>query len=158
MRNSLKTGVSFGLTSSIITTLGLMVGLNSATHSRSVVIGGIITIALADAFSDALGIHVSEEFDNTNSVHQVWAATIATFFTKLFFSLTFLVPAIFLHLSHAIIVSLIWGLSVLVVLSYCIAKTQGNNPWKVILEHVFIAMIVIAVTHFLAAWISDIFK
>lgn len=131
MRNSLKTGVSFGLTSGVITTLGLMVGLNSGTHSRSVVIGGIITIALADAFSDALGIHVAEEFDNTNSVHQVWVATIATFFTKLFFSLTFLVPAIFLQLSHAIIVSIIWGLSVLVVLSYCIAKTQGNNPWKV---------------------------
>jgi len=41
MRHSLKTGLSFGLTSGIITTIGLMVGLNSGTHSKLVVIGGI---------------------------------------------------------------------------------------------------------------------
>ena len=56
MKPSFKTGFSFGLTSGVITTLGLMVGLHSGTHSRSVVIGGILTIAVADAMSDALGM------------------------------------------------------------------------------------------------------
>lgn len=59
MRTSWKTGISFGLTSGVITTLGLMAGLYSGTHSRAIVIGGILTIAIADAMSDALGIHVS---------------------------------------------------------------------------------------------------
>ena len=54
MKQSLKTGFSFGLTSGVITTLGLMVGLNAGTHSRLAVIGGIVTIAVADALSDAL--------------------------------------------------------------------------------------------------------
>jgi hypothetical protein len=45
MKLSFKTGLSFGLTSGVITTLGLMVGLHSGTHSRTVVIGGIVTIA-----------------------------------------------------------------------------------------------------------------
>ena len=67
MNHSLKIGVVFGLTSGIITTLGLMVGLHSGTHSRVVVIGGIVTIAIADAFSDALGIHVSEEAENVHT-------------------------------------------------------------------------------------------
>jgi len=62
MRHSITTGFSFGLTSGVITTLGLLVGLNSGTHSKLVVIGGILTIAIADAFSDALGIHISELF------------------------------------------------------------------------------------------------
>ena len=61
MKNSLKKGYSFGLTSGIITTLGLIVGLNSSTGSKLVVIGGIITIAIADAMSDALGMHISQE-------------------------------------------------------------------------------------------------
>jgi len=39
MKHSLKTGFSFGLTSGIITTLGLMVGLHSGTHSRLAVMG-----------------------------------------------------------------------------------------------------------------------
>lgn len=53
IKQSFKTGFSFGLTSGIITTLGLMVGLHSGTHSKLVVLGDILTIAIADAFSDA---------------------------------------------------------------------------------------------------------
>ena len=67
MKKSLKTGISFGLTSGTITTLGLMIGLNSGTNSRGIVIGGILTIAIADSFSDALGIHISEEADHTRT-------------------------------------------------------------------------------------------
>ena len=41
MQEQLRTGMAFGLTSAVITTLGLMVGLHSGTHSRLVVLGGI---------------------------------------------------------------------------------------------------------------------
>lgn len=72
LKGSLKTGLSFGLTSGIITTLGLMVGLHSGTHSKLVVAGGIVTIAVADAFSDALGMHVSQESENQHSSREIW--------------------------------------------------------------------------------------
>jgi len=39
MKQTLKTGLSFGLTSGTITTLGLMVGLHSGTGSKLVIIG-----------------------------------------------------------------------------------------------------------------------
>jgi vacuolar iron transporter family protein len=55
-------GLSFGLTSGVITTLGLIVGLHAGTHSRAAVLGGIFTIAIADSLFDALGIHLAEEF------------------------------------------------------------------------------------------------
>lgn len=58
MKASWTTGFSFGLTSGIITTLGLIVGLHAGTHSRVVVLGGILTITISDAMSDALGIHI----------------------------------------------------------------------------------------------------
>ena len=96
MKDSFRTGISFGLTSAVITTLGLMVGLHSGTHSRIVVLAGILTIAIADAFSDALGIHVSQEADNTRNAQQVWGATIVTFLTKCLFALTFAVPVLFI--------------------------------------------------------------
>jgi len=72
MRHSLKVGFSFGLTSGIITTLGLMVGLHSGAHSKLVLIGGVLTIAIADAFSDALGIHMSEESENRHTTRETW--------------------------------------------------------------------------------------
>ena len=78
MKTSFKTGLSFGLTADVITTLGLMGG-HSGTHSRVVVIGGIVTIAIADAMSDALGIHVSEKSKNSGPMRQIWEATLASF-------------------------------------------------------------------------------
>ena len=83
MKKSLRVGFNFGLTSGIITTLGLIVGLHAGTHSTLVVIGGVLTIAIADSFSDALGIHVSQESENKDS-KTVWEATITTFLTKHF--------------------------------------------------------------------------
>jgi VIT1/CCC1 family predicted Fe2+/Mn2+ transporter len=153
MKNSFKIGLSFGLTSGVITTLGLMVGLNSGTHSRLVVIGGILTIAIADAFSDALGIHISVESSNT-SEKEIWESTISAFLTKLVFASTFIVPALLLELSTAVIASIIWGLSLLSILSYKVAKSQGTKPWKAVAEHLTIAVIVIVLTHYVGLWIS----
>ena len=155
MNHSLKIGFSFGLASGVITTLGLMVGLNSGTHSKMVVLGGILTIAIADAFSDALGIHVSEESEGKHSHKEVWQSTLATFFTKFIFALTFVVPVLLFELSTAVIVAVVWGLLVLSVQSFHIAKK--NEKLKVIFEHLLIAVVVILATHFVGKWISGFF-
>ena len=60
MRLALKKGFSFGLTSGIITTLGLMVGLFSGTASQLAVLGGILTIAVADLKLKAMGINIDK--------------------------------------------------------------------------------------------------
>lgn len=156
MNHSLRTGITFGLTSAVITTLGLMVGLHSGTHSPVVVLGGILTIAIADAFSDALGIHVSEESENIHTAKEIWVSTIATFLAKFLFALTFAVPVLFLSLYTAILVSLIWGMSILAVLSYAMAKSQGDAPLKVMGEHILIALVVIGITHYVGDWVGTL--
>ncbi|MEW5909702.1 MAG: hypothetical protein AB1659_07885 [Thermodesulfobacteriota bacterium] len=156
MKDSLRTGISFGLTSAVITTLGLMVGLHSGTHSKVVVLAGILTIAIADAFSDALGIHISEEAENVHTPKQIWASTIATFAAKFIFAMTFIVPLILLPLSSAIFASLIWGMLILTTLSYVMAKAQGEAPWKIVGEHLMIALVVIAITHWIGDWIGEL--
>ncbi len=153
MRASWITGLSFGLTSGVITTLGLMVGLNSGTHSRPIVIGGILTIAIADAMSDALGIHVSEESKNNSPARQIWESTLATFLAKFVIALTFAVPVLVAPLDQAILISIMWGLFLLAGLSFFIAKTQGIAPWKVIGEHLAIALCVVALTHAVGDWV-----
>ncbi|TAJ22508.1 MAG: hypothetical protein EPO64_13670 [Nitrospirae bacterium] len=158
MKGSLKTGLSFGLTSGIITTLGLMVGLHSGTHSKLVVAGGIITIAVADAFSDALGMHVSQESENQHSAREIWEATVATFLAKFVFALTFLVPILLLPIATAIVAGIIWGLLLLGLLSFSMAKEQQVSPWGVIAEHLVIALVVIAATHYLGHWVQVAFS
>lgn len=158
MKHSLKTGFSFGLTSGIITTLGLIVGLHSGTHSKMVVLGGILVIAIADALSDALGIHVSEESEARHSPKEIWQSTVSTFLAKLIFASTFVIPILLLPLTTAIIASVVWGMFLLSIFSFYLAHKQKIKPWKVILEHLAIAFIVITITHYLGGWVSSIFN
>jgi VIT1/CCC1 family predicted Fe2+/Mn2+ transporter len=158
MKPSLQTGFSFGLTSGIITTLGIIVGLHSSTQSKIVVVGGILTIAIADAFSDALGIHISQETQNKLSHKQVWGATISAFLSKFVFALTFLIPILVFHLTLAVVISIIWGFSVLSALSFAIARKHNKNPWKMVAEHITIGLVVILATFFVGKWIASVFK
>ncbi len=158
MLTAVRTGFSFGLTSGIITTLGLVVGLHSGTHSKLVVIGGILTVAVADAFSDALGIHISEETENKHPGKQVWLATLTTFLTKFLFAITFVIPVFLFELLPAIVTSVAWGLLVLSIFSFWIGKQRKQDPVRVVLEHLVIALIVIVITHFVGDWIAQTFS
>jgi len=156
MNHSIKIGFSFGLTSGIITTLGLVVGLYSGTHSKLIVVGGILTIAIADALSDALGIHISEESENKHSDKEIWQSTASTLLSKFFFALTFIIPIVLFPLPLAIIISIIWGLLILGIFSFWIAKNQKLKRWKAVGEHLLIASVVIIATYFVGSWIKTI--
>jgi len=159
MRISIRKGVGFGLTSGIITTLGLIIGLNSGTHSKLVVLAGILTIAIADAFSDALGIHISEESGHkTTTAREIWESTVSTFLSKFIFALSFIIPVLLFNLNTAIIISLIWGFFLLTIFSYYIARIQRLSPIKAIFEHVLIAIFVVIVTHYVGKGIWIIFS
>jgi len=132
----------------------VIAGLHSSTHSTLVVIGGILIIAIADALSDALGIHISEESEIKHSTREIWESTISTFLSKFVFALTFIIPFLLLSLSAAIIASLIWGFSLIILFSLYLAKQQNLTPYKVVLEHLIIAIIVVVITHYVGDWVS----
>jgi VIT1/CCC1 family predicted Fe2+/Mn2+ transporter len=157
MNLSVLSGVSFGLASGVITTLGLMVGLHAGTHSLSAVAGGIVTIAIADALSDALGMHVAQESQNRYTAREVWLATAVTFVTKFAVALTFLVPVFFLTLDEAVVASVAWGMILIILLSERLARRQGVSPWGVIAEHLLVAIAVVAITHYAGHAIGALF-
>ncbi|MGB5333164.1 MAG: hypothetical protein WBM80_12135 [Woeseiaceae bacterium] len=152
-----RTGLFFGATSGVITTIGLIVGLNSGTKSVIAVLGGILVIAVADAMSDALGIHLAEEADPSTTHDHVWSATIMTFLTKFVFSISFAVPLLLLPLATAVLVSVVWAMLVIVVLSYFLARSQGESPLAIIAEHVGIAMLVVIFSHYIGVWVGETF-
>lgn len=149
MKHPFKTGISFGLTSGIITTLGLMVGLHSGSHSKMVVIGGILTIAIADAFSDALGIHVSEESEEKHTHREIWEATVSTFLSKFIIALSFVAAFFILPLAAAIITNIVWGMLLLIAFNIYLGSKQRTGTWRVVGEHLLIACVVIVLAHYI---------
>ena len=67
-------------------------------------------------------------------------------------------PVLLFELSRAVTVSIIWGILVLTLISYLMAKDQKVNPAKVIFEHLLIAVAVIFITKLLGDFIAIYFK
>jgi len=157
MRRAFRIGFSFGLPSGIVTTLGLIVGLSSITTSHLVIIGGILTIALADSFSDSMGMHFSQESQNHLSHKDVWKSTIFTLLSKFIFSSIFIFPVLIFELNVAILISIFIGLYLIFLISLIIARERKDNPWKVISEHLAITIFVLILTHYVGILISNTF-
>jgi VIT1/CCC1 family predicted Fe2+/Mn2+ transporter len=152
-----RTGIFFGATSGVITTIGLIVGLHAGTQSIVAVLGGILVVAVADASSDAMGIHLAQEADPDSTHDHIWAATIWTFITKLVVALSFALPLLWLPLQTAVIVCVSWGLLVITLLSVYLARVQNGNMLHVITEHLGIAIVVITVSYFIGIWVRTSF-
>jgi VIT1/CCC1 family predicted Fe2+/Mn2+ transporter len=155
--HQLITGISFGLTSGTITALGMIVGLDSATSSKLVVVAGLVVMAVADGLADACGLHVAEESEldgggPKHSQKEVWLTTAFTFFSVCGFILTFAIPILLFPLETAIPIDIAWGMFLLIVFNFHIAKIKGENPIKIILEHVLIAVVVIIISY----WIGNL--
>lgn len=84
-------------------------------------------------------------------------STLSTFLSKAIFTLTFIVPLLLVRLPIAVSINVVWGLLLLGLFSFFIAKEQRASPWKVIVEHVVIALVVITLTHYVGDWISRTF-
>jgi vacuolar iron transporter family protein len=146
MKNSIKVGLDFSITSAIITTLGLMVGLNASTQSTIIVIGGLLTIAIADSMSDALGIHIAQEGNKKISHKEVWESTLSAFLGKFFIVILLIMPIIFLGLANAVIINVTIGLFVIGYISYKMALERKDNVIHKVVEHLVITIMVIVLT------------
>lgn len=154
---SILKGLSFGIASGIITTLGMMVGLYSGTSSKLAVLGGIITIAVADAFSDAFGIHISEKASTAAERAEIWESTFATFFAKLLFALMFAIPVLLFDLKTAILVSIAWGILLLGLISIMIAKWRKESVFRMVAEHWIMAIVVVLITYYIGQAVAVYF-
>lgn len=156
LKKSLRTGFSFGLTSGIITTLGLIVGLNEGTSSKIAILGGILTIAIADAFSDAFGILTSQEAEN-HTIKQAIYAMVSTFLAKFIFALSFIIPEVLFELPVAMLVSIIWAYAALTGLAILLSQVEKKPLPKIVISHWVITTVVIIATYISGKMIATLF-
>lgn len=149
------TRFSFGTTSAIVTSLAFIVGLSG--NSQLTIIVSLLVFAVADNISDSLGIHVFQESD-LKKPKVVKTTTFSNFFTRFMIVTGFVLIVAFLPIYYAMVVSIIYGISLLSVLSYYIAKERKSSPYLSIFGHVAIAILVIVISYFLRLLIMSFFK
>ena len=68
------------------------------------------------------------------------------------------VASMFQRVLKAIVISVIWGLLLLAAFSYFVARVQAIPPWKVIGEHLLIALCVVVVTYVVGDWVQGLIE
>jgi vacuolar iron transporter family protein len=145
-------GISFGITSAIVTSMGLSLGLDAATATKATIVSGLLIIAVADNISDSLSIHVYQESEGLES-KAAFRATLTNFLARFLASATFV--ALVLLLPEAVMwpVLLVWGLLLLGVLTYLLARARGVAPIPEIAKHIAVAAIVVMLSKALGLFI-----
>ena len=139
--------MSYGISSAVLTTLGIMVGLDSSTQSKVAVVAGITAIAVSDSMSDAMGIYTAKKAERGTTESAAMKNAISVYLTKLAFTLSFLVPFIFLPIQSAIFVSLVWGLMLLSFVSAQIAFVQEESIPKSVGKNLLMATVIIVLAY-----------
>jgi VIT1/CCC1 family predicted Fe2+/Mn2+ transporter len=152
-----QTKFSFGATSGIITNLGIICGLWTGAHPKLAIIGAMLLIAIADNISDSVGIHIYQESELLNT-REIWISTFTNFLARILVSLTFILLVIILPIKPAVICAISWGLLLLAILSYTIAKDEEVNPYLAMFEHVSIAVAIVILSNYIGGFVISKFK
>ena len=134
---------SIGATAAIITSMGLIAGLTQGAAAKTGIITGLLIIAIADNVSDTLALHMYKESEGA-SKRDINLFTYGNFIVRLLLASTFVLIVLFFSSFTAFIISSVWGLVLLAVLSYLIAKSKNTNHWREIIWHLLVAVLVIA--------------
>ena len=147
---------SFGITSAIMTSLAVIIGLSWATNNLTI-IATLLIIAIADNVSDSFGMHVYQESKNISS-KEVKKTTTNNFIARILTTLVFILFVIILSTNLAVIISTIFGLTVLVIISYFISLNRNINPYYMTSRHLALAIILMVSSFVLRYVILTIFS
>ena len=150
------TWISFGGTAAIVTSMGLILGLDAATSSQRTIVSSLLIVALADNLTDSLSVHVYQEAERLES-HQAFMATAANFVTRLLASLSFVALVIVTPRVLLIMVAGLWGFLLLTLLTYRLARARGANVGQEIMRHFAVAATVLLINRLLGTWIANVF-
>jgi len=151
------TKISFGVTSAIVTSLAFIVSLSGNNEPRMPIIGSLLVFAIADNISDSLGIHIFQESDlkKTGTLN---ASTVSNFSARFLIILSFVVVVYLMPIQLAVITSVVWGISILMFLTYQIAIEREAKPLPSMIQHFVIAVLVIIASLLLRSWILSSFS
>jgi len=140
---------SFGAISAVITSLALITNLDVGESSKLDLIRSLCIIAFADNISDSLSMHIHQE-SIFSSFRKVWGMTLANFFARMLVIAVFIGFITSLPPTVAIMSSLVYGYSILILISFLVARKRNVYPGRLIVEHIIITTLVLVLSKYIA--------
>ena len=142
-------GVAFGTTDGLITILGVVIGIASATdNSGAVIIAGLVA-GLANAFGNSFGFYASElaeraehiqENQHVSSMTEARRSTLLAFVHSLGSTILIVAPFALLGLTSAMIVSLILASALLFALGSIVGKFSHASSLRFGIRYVILGI------------------
>lgn len=145
--------VSFGGAAAIVTSMALIAGLNAAGVGRVSVMSALLIAAVADNLTDSLSVHMYQESESLEQ-KEAFIGTISNFGTRLVICLSFVLIVAVFPAHVAIVWGLVWGMSLLAVLSYILARHRRVSGWSEVGKHLGVALTIILVSKMVGHWIA----
>ena len=142
-------GVAFGTMDGLITILGVVIGIASATESSGAVIITGLVAGLANAFGNAFGFYAGElaeraehiqENQHVSSMRETRRSTILAFLHSVGSTMVIVAPFTLLSLTSAIITTLIFSLALLFVLGALVGKFSHASRLKFGIRYVALGL------------------
>ncbi len=147
-----STRISFGGTAGIVTSMALLVGLDAAHAGKASVIGALLIVAVADNLTDSLSVQMYQESERRERKEAI-LGTLTNFATRFLVCLSF-VGIVALFWKHAVAAGIMWGIALLSVMSYMLARGRSVSVFVEIAKHLGIAAIVIMASEGIGQWIT----
>jgi len=142
-------GVAFGIVDGVITILGVVIGIATATqNSGAVLIAGLVA-GLANAFGNSFGFYASElaeraehmqENQHVSSMTETRRGTLLAFAHSIASTIVIVTPFTILGLRHAMIASLIVALALLFGVGAVVGRLSHASPWKFAIRYVLLGL------------------
>jgi len=144
-------GVAFGTVDGLITILGVVIGIASATGSSAIVIISGLVVGVANSFGNSFGFYASELAERAEHIHEnqhvssmaeTRRSTVLAFVTSLASMMVPVIPfALLANLSYAMIVSLTVALAMLFGLGALVGKLSREGLWRFGIRYVLLGLI-----------------
>ncbi|MGA8147814.1 MAG: hypothetical protein WB870_09610 [Gallionellaceae bacterium] len=145
--------ISYGGTAAVVTSMALISGLNAADATKPVIVSALLIAAFADNLTDALSIHVFQESEQLDK-KDAFTGTITNFLTRILFGISFVFLVELLPLAHVAKAAIIWGMLLLAILTYLVARELKVPALPEVLKHLVVAFVVITVSMMIGHWIG----
>jgi hypothetical protein len=149
--------ISYGGTAAVVTCMALISGLGAADATKAVIVSSLLIAAFADNLTDALSFHIFQESEQLDQ-KDAFTRTITNFAARLLLCISFVLLIGLLPLVYASKVAMVWGMLLLAMMTYLVARERKVKPILEVVKHLLVASVVVLASNVIGHWTGSVFS